>query len=95
MPVIASTQEALRASSTSTSPSPRSNHSRARSASKRISSALISGRLRASEPAQVLGGQVDAAVLVVLAHVAQDVRQLHRDAEVVGQPRVRRCRCRR
>ena len=34
---------------------------------------------------QVFGGQVDAAVAVVLADVAQDVRQLERDAEGVGQ----------
>ncbi len=38
-----------------------------------------------AEAAQVLGGQVHAAVLGVLAHVAQDVRQLQRHAEIVGE----------
>ena len=96
---------------------PRSNHSRARSPSKRTSAASRSalglatspvGAARASarehlsacwrtslcvgaeprqhaEAPQVLGGQVHAPVLGVLAHVAQDVRQLQRDAEFVGE----------
>ena len=38
------------------------------------------------EAAQILGGQVDAPVLGVLAHVAQDVRELQRHAEIVGEP---------
>ena len=38
-----------------------------------------------AEPVQVLGGQVDPPVLVVLADVAQDVGELQRDAERVGQ----------
>ena len=36
------------------------------------------------EPVEVLGGQVDPAVAEVLAHVAQDVGLLQRDAERVG-----------
>ena len=39
----------------------------------------------AVELGQVFGGQVDAAVGVVLADVAQDVGQLEGDAERVGQ----------
>ena len=58
-------------------------------ASKRISSALISRRRRRhAEAPQVLGREVHPAAVVVLAHVAQDVGQLHRHAEVVGQRRV-------
>ncbi len=38
----------------------------------------------AAEQGEVLLGQVDAADAVVLAHVAQDVGQLQRDAEIVG-----------
>jgi hypothetical protein len=38
------------------------------------------------ELGQVFGGQVDAAVAVIFADVAQDVRQLKGDAERVGQP---------
>jgi len=41
----------------------------------------------APEPAEILGGQVDPAAVVVLADVSQDVGQLHRDPEVVGQLR--------
>ena len=69
----------------------------ARAASQRLARALVGERrehLRRvacavggdhAEAPQILGGQVDAADLGVLAHVAQDVRQLQRDAEVVGE----------
>ena len=69
----------------------------ARRASKRISVAAAASRSgerarsrRSAEAgAQVLGGEVHAAALGVLAHVAQDVRQLHRHAEVVGESSAR------
>ena len=47
--------------------------------------AAAANRSLDAEPAQILGGQVDAPALAVLAHVAEDVRQLHGDAEVVGE----------
>ncbi len=87
MPVIASTHEALRVSSTSTSREP---------AVEPFAGALClepdqlgaDPRRRAAEPLEILVRQVHASVLVVLADVAQDIGQLHRDAEVVGQARV-------
>ena len=45
---------------------------------------------------QILGGQIDAPVLRVLAQVAQDVRELQRHPQVVGEPLgAPRGRCRR
>ena len=41
--------------------------------------------LNQTELSEILGRQVDAAVLGVLAQVAQDVRELQRDAEIVRE----------
>ncbi len=88
MPAIAPTQARLRWSSSGSSRRPRSNHSRARCASNATSRA-DGGRVavevgRAADRSGVVGRQVDAAPAPVLDDVAEDVRELERDAEVVG-----------
>ena len=105
MPAIAAQQAALRRSRTSSSCRPRSYQPQARAASKRITSAsapscgsrVPSGSVAsfAAEQRQVLLGQVDPAVAEVLADVAQDVGQLQRDAEGVGESLRRASRARR
>ncbi len=57
---------------------------RVRASTRSAASRSAAGGEQAEAP-QVLGGQVDAPVRGVLAHVAQDVRQLQRHAEVVGE----------
>ena len=98
MPAIAPVQAALRRSIVASSRRPLPYHSRARLASNstRFANLRLHGLARErlgraerreldAELVQVFLRQVDAVVEEVLADVAQDVRQLERDAEVVGQ----------
>ena len=89
MPAMADTQARLRRSSRSRRPSPRSNHSSARTHSKATRSARAAGGPERStgQPTRraSAGRQVDPAVGPVLDHVAQDVGQLQRHPEIVGE----------
>ena len=89
MPAIAPTHARLRWSSSGSSCNPASNHSRARSASKRDERTHCVARTghvrRASEPLDVLGREVDPTHAAVLDDVAQDVGELERDTEIVGK----------
>ena len=89
-PAIARTHAALRRSSSGTSVSPRSSQSQR---PLRFEGDQQVGRPLdspvddvAAEAVEILCRQVDTADAHVLADVAQDVRELERDAEIVGEP---------
>ena len=67
------------------SPPPSPRAAACASAASRSAAPRVVAVAEQAEAPQVLGRQVHAAVLGVLAHVAQDVRQLHRHAEIVGE----------
>ncbi len=93
MPVIASTHEALRASSIPARRKPAIEpFARPRGLEadqRRDAIRRRDDEIGAAELLQLLGRQVHAPALPILAYVAEDVRQLHCDAEVVGESRTR------